>query len=517
MKDPFLIYVLFIGLIFQGGQLHGQLSCPRADTGFSVCYHQSLDTSGLGLDSLTADSLYSLCDTAFVFYSPDEMGRNITGSFDNSISGQVEAFYLDTSAIDSVVVDFTWTRFNKNTNVFDTLKTETVPSDTNFAFSVLNLNFISNSGSYGFKLHARDTLTGSVKVESFWVFVDHLGLVLLDEDEKWNCEYLTILENGYTLQLTDFVYVNLCQDAVFDKDTLLNEVRSYSWKDDKGEIISTFSTLKLYSIHSIGYEDIEFELTVIDRWGNEVTSYYNYIARVPKAEVDIKKSNDQNFAPLTLTFNSTSTLADSIMWLFGDTLSKGFDQDTIFTVVFDTAHTYFIPTAEYGPYVPSLVVKNNQYNCTDSIALEKITVEASTFELDKEAFSPNTRDGNNDELTFSLKSIKDFHLVVFNRWGRVVFEKEIYNNTGTEEVVWDGKIRNSNRTVEPGVYYYIIKAKGYDDNEWDGKPKEERNSSFFGDQSNQPNQNNTAGNQNNQSNIDQGGTSSQAYGIIYVF
>jgi hypothetical protein len=513
MKYAFLIHAFFIGLILQGGRLHGQLLCPRADDGFSLCYHESLDTAGMGLDSLTADSLFSLCDTVFVFYSPDELGRNISHGWDNSLRGQVEATYLDTSASDSVVVDFTWTQFNKNTLSFDTVKTERVPSDTNFAFSVLNLNYITTPGSYGYKLYMRDTLTDSVSVKNFWVFVDHLGLAVNDEDDKCNCDYLLILESGYTLELTDFVYVNLYQGPGFDKDTLLNKVQSYKWIHDNGEIKSTSSTLEY---HEIGHEDIEFELNVTDHWGNSVSAYYDYIGRVPKAEVNIEKSNDQNFAPLKVTFNSISKLADSIKWLFGDTLSKGFDQDTIYTAVFDTAHTYFIPTDEHGPYVVSVVVKNNRCECTDSISLEGIEVVASTFELDKEAFSPNVQDGTNDEITFSLKSIKDFHLVIFNRWGRVVFEKEIYNNTETEEIVWDGKIRNSNRTAEPGVYYYVIKAKGYDGNDWDGKPKEERKGSLFGGQNSQSNQN-TTGNQNNQDDSGQAETASQAYGVIYVF
>jgi hypothetical protein len=38
---------------------------------------------------------------------------------------------------------------------------------------------------------------------------------------------------------------------------------------------------------------------------------------------------------------------------------------------------------------------------------------------------------------------------VFNRWGDLVFE------TADPNINWDGKVRNSNKMVSSGVYYFI--------------------------------------------------------------
>ena len=62
-------------------------------------------------------------------------------------------------------------------------------------------------------------------------------------------------------------------------------------------------------------------------------------------------------------------------------------------------------------------------------------------------FTPNN-DLVNDIFDLSLENIKDYHLIITNRWGNLVFES--FN----EQVEWDGKVNGD--WVESGVYFYQL-------------------------------------------------------------
>jgi gliding motility-associated-like protein len=68
---------------------------------------------------------------------------------------------------------------------------------------------------------------------------------------------------------------------------------------------------------------------------------------------------------------------------------------------------------------------------------------------------PNSFTPNNDLLndTFVLKGtdITEFHLIVFNRWGEVIFESKDMGKP------WDGTIKG--RMAEQGVYVWKVKYK----------------------------------------------------------
>jgi gliding motility-associated-like protein len=71
-------------------------------------------------------------------------------------------------------------------------------------------------------------------------------------------------------------------------------------------------------------------------------------------------------------------------------------------------------------------------------------------------FTPNG-DGNNDYFMINAKHLNSYSIVIYNRWGKKVFES---NNVSQS---WDGK------NVEDGTYYYIIKALGMNGKEYDEK------------------------------------------------
>lgn len=69
-------------------------------------------------------------------------------------------------------------------------------------------------------------------------------------------------------------------------------------------------------------------------------------------------------------------------------------------------------------------------------------------------FSPGVSIGVNDVWKVSYRSIVDFHCWIFNRWGNKIIEF-----TDPAEG-WDGTYHG--KLVSPGVYYYVIQARGSD-------------------------------------------------------
>jgi len=142
------------------------------------------------------------------------------------------------------------------------------------------------------------------------------------------------------------------------------------------------------------------------------------------------------FKDLEIFFSNTSDISNSIgnhgyLWDFDDKLNVGENNSTLE----NTSHTYF----DIGDYNVSMIVSNS--SCADTIV--------KSFYFDNtDFFVPNvftpwpTSPGINDE--FKIDGLpKESKLVIFNRWGQLVYRSDDYLNN------WDGG------TLEPDIYYYI--------------------------------------------------------------
>ena len=73
--------------------------------------------------------------------------------------------------------------------------------------------------------------------------------------------------------------------------------------------------------------------------------------------------------------------------------------------------------------------------------------------------TPNSSIGQNDTFYTRYADIyPDVNLTIYNRWGRVVYKTEAYDNT------WGGEKTNGNE-LHSGVYYFVMT--------WDGNTKDE--------------------------------------------
>lgn len=85
--------------------------------------------------------------------------------------------------------------------------------------------------------------------------------------------------------------------------------------------------------------------------------------------------------------------------------------------------------------------------CVNSDSIHIIACPVVTYFYLPDAFTPNG-DGLNDVFRPIGTEIVDYHLIVFNRWGQLVFE------SSATEKGWDGTFNGSK--CEPGVYTYTL-------------------------------------------------------------
>jgi len=111
-----------------------------------------------------------------------------------------------------------------------------------------------------------------------------------------------------------------------------------------------------------------------------------------------------------------------------------------------------------GTYWVEVSDKHCDYKQSDTLTL--IQYEGGAQYFMPNAFSPNKDEWNN---TFgpvhALHSVKSYKLLIYNRWGQLIFHTE------NEEDKWDGTFNGT--PSEPGVYLYIceIRSNCLPDNE----------------------------------------------------
>ncbi|HSH64995.1 MAG TPA: PKD domain-containing protein, partial [Bacteroidia bacterium] len=142
-----------------------------------------------------------------------------------------------------------------------------------------------------------------------------------------------------------------------------------------------------------------------------------------------------NLSNAIITFKNNSKGTDSALWDFGDQLTSS---------VFNTApHEY----KDTGTYLIKLKVYST-YGCVDSTYREVVIQPEFSF------YIPNSFTPNGDEINdvFSGKGlfIKDYEMIIFDRWGNTVFK------TTDITIPWNGSKNNKSEPACEDVYIYLI-------------------------------------------------------------
>lgn len=166
----------------------------------------------------------------------------------------------------------------------------------------------------------------------------------------------------------------------------------------------------------------------------------NYITVYPKpVAAFITNPDNTTIANPVTEVNDHSTGTNAWNWNFGD-------NDTS-TVQHPPPHTY----ADTGAYTIQLIASTN-YGCKDT-TYNTIVVEPDYMLYIPNSFTPNN-DGLNDTFIPQGIYINEFEMLIFNRWGNLVYK--------TDDITqpWNGKTGNDN-IVQADVYVYVINIKDY--------------------------------------------------------
>jgi gliding motility-associated-like protein len=145
------------------------------------------------------------------------------------------------------------------------------------------------------------------------------------------------------------------------------------------------------------------------------------------------------------SFENLSQNAITYNWDFGD----GATSNSI-----NPTHSYSMPPGFY----PVTLVAFNEFGCSDTATLSIQLVEEPLIYVPN-TFTPNY-DGTNDVFLPIIDSgidIYTYRLLIFNRWGEVIFESL------NKEVGWDGSY--GGEIMQDGVYIWKITFNSPDNEE----------------------------------------------------
>jgi gliding motility-associated-like protein len=194
-------------------------------------------------------------------------------------------------------------------------------------------------------------------------------------------------------------------------------------------------------------------LTVRSEFGCENTvTIPNMINIFPSPYADFYTDNDfVSVLDPEVQFFNVSELADSSFWFFGDGDSSLF---------VNPSHNF----DNVGEYEIRLIVES-QNGCKDTAAKIINVRDEFTFYAPT-AFTPNG-DGENDFFMIFGNGIdpNEFDLIIYNRWGELIYETEIYDLDRPIEAAWDGTYQGNHfkgdELLQNGVYYWYCKFKDY--------------------------------------------------------
>ena len=200
--------------------------------------------------------------------------------------------------------------------------------------------------------------------------------------------------------------------------------------------------------------DVTYNLMVTDSFGciSESSFYYESI----HVKADFSLDPVKGGAPLEVAITDNSVRASTYRWEFGDS------KDSISGLANPPPHIYYKP----GEYTIKLTIESDMH-CVDSLRSEKIVVDPSKLEIPN-VFTPNG-DGLNDYFVVTAESLRHLNIEIFSRSGLRVYSFDGEGESLRNWTGWDGNINNSSRKASPGVYFYIIKAFGWDNIVYDSK------------------------------------------------
>ena len=232
-----------------------------------------------------------------------------------------------------------------------------------------------------------------------------------------------------------------CEDLIVSFNTNSSDELLYNW--DFGDGITSTAINPIHTYTRPGRYNVVLSVTNPD--GCLATSNADYVVEVlPSPMVNIQAS--QLSAALNeaiFTFFDDFSDANSWIWKFGNGIKS---QETNPTIKYD----------DVGSYEVSLR-KENQFGCLDS-AFIRVQVSPNYDVILPNAFTPNPNgsnggfynpnDLNNNVFHPFVEFTTSFEMLIFNRWGELIFESKDVN------IGWDGYYKGE--LCQADVYIYKL-------------------------------------------------------------
>jgi len=254
---------------------------------------------------------------------------------------------------------------------------------------------------------------------SFDVVVNPLPIVSFTADTLYGCEPFPVQFTSFTATLGD----------------------SYQWSFGDGS--TGTGDVADYVYQNQGVYDVSLIITTVDGCADSSSnSQYISVSPIPVADFAYTPQvTDINH--IEVEFTNSSIDADTYTWDFGDETSLSNEIDPI----------HFFPDVPNEYYI-TLIASNNNGACADTASVLLIVNDILIY------YVPNVFTPDFDDYNQSFKPIFtsgfnpfEYHLMVFDRWGEVLFESYDAN------FGWEGTYPIDGKLCEDGVYVWKIDFK----------------------------------------------------------
>ncbi len=245
--------------------------------------------------------------------------------------------------------------------------------------------------------------------------------------------------------IVDFSYVpsSGCEPLTVQFTNLSQFADPLTYQWDFGDGGTSQATNPSYTYFNAGTYSVSLSASNIN--GQKITNTKSSIIQVyPKPIATFKITPTLIYIPGGILYTSNlSTNATGFYWDFGDGQTS---------TDFKPEHVY----KKDGLFTITLAA-SNEFGCTDTTRLQDVvTVKKGNEVLVPNAFSPGTNgagygDGHNDVFLPIMRGVTQFELLIFNRWGQLLFESRD-QSTG-----WDGYYQG--KLCEQDVYMYKLTVK----------------------------------------------------------
>ena len=194
-------------------------------------------------------------------------------------------------------------------------------------------------------------------------------------------------------------------------------------------------------------------LSITDGAGTSINTTCNNTNTVqvhPMPLAQFTANPNSGFSPLSVTLSNQSSNATQYQWLLNGNGWLSGVEAPVFTL------------EDTGNYQITLIA-TNALGCTDT-AVQTVHVVEELQVVIPNVFTPNN-DNVNEWFGFTTNVEAKATLVILNRWGNVVFEKDFTTTAGGFMELWDGTSTSSVHTpssepVSDGVYFYKLVLEG---------------------------------------------------------